>query len=251
MYTCMYVVVCWEIATEQCSIQKTILHGLFPFPYYLRQNLVSFKAIYAHQVSQPLGFQFSCLPSNLSLTYQAVSPVLQCVFLWGLENTISLHWLQSLLWDSETTFCPEWSRGEDLTSYLGSSVLQPCAMQYPPYCPLQAPHAALAFQSPCSQYQRTKLALICSLFKLPPLTLIAKVSEVETEVTLETSHQGEKRMERTRMILWWPTAQGLLWSCLPGCFVLFKVHRTIIVTALGELITVTTTYLSCVQTPTT
>lgn len=141
MHTCMYVVVCWEIATEQCSIQKAILHGLFPLPHCLRQNLASFKAIYAHQVSQPLGFQFSCLPSNLSLTYQAVSPVLQCVFLWGLENTVSLHWLQSLLWDSETTFCPEWSRGEDLTSHLGSLsfVLQPYAMQYPLYCPLQAP----------------------------------------------------------------------------------------------------------------
>jgi hypothetical protein len=68
----MYVGMCWGIGTEQCSTQKTVLHGLSLLPHYLRQGLLFFKAIYAHQAIQPLNFPFFCLPPNPQKGYRWV-----------------------------------------------------------------------------------------------------------------------------------------------------------------------------------
>lgn len=100
----------------------------------------------------------------------------------------------------ENKFCTERTTDEDLTSTLGWKprlsfiVLQPCVLQsilltrpsHP--CP-----AALAFSSSpaiCTKAQNGLFSHCPTKFQ--PLALIAKVSEVETQVTLETSQQGEK-----------------------------------------------------------
>lgn len=127
----------------------------------------------------------SCLPSHGMST------------LTGIDSTFPLHWFQSSLQGFETMYCQERSRrwGSDfppMFSFLYISAL--CHVELLTL-PSPSPHASLTFQSPCSLYQCTELALVCPLSTFQPLTLIAKVSEVEIEVTLETFHQGEKMNE--------------------------------------------------------